>query len=304
MTGKLFTRHAVIGLSLLFLAACSGNMTGGATPPVQQSSIGNGLGSNGGVNTLSNGVAVPVTATPSASPVTIGYATMKLTNMSTPLPLPSVLGFGGNLSAKAAGPVPSETPTLDLILALLPQEAHLQDGPSEQKDMPAALSLDITPNRADAVLAGWSAIRFTLPPTATKITRFAAMRLYETQFASSSHTFFGHRKIPKRTLLARDNALVIDGMGVIRSSQTTPLTLFQHHHYKVLLYSDKTVSLTSLFTGSATISPVPTGTATMNSAAATSSAKAALPASSPMIAPPVTSSTSTPSAGPSKTSTP
>jgi hypothetical protein len=224
--------HRVLfcALALSVFSACSGNLSGGATSPVQPNMPGSVMPQG---NTVAN-------VSPQSSPTPLpseASTQVTVTASSTPYPLPSVGGYGGTIAFSVPSPVPSESPKVNLRLNIAPKNAPTRTGVIKDSAVLPILVLSLDPS-GDS-LSTMSGLKFSLPASTISAVKHLALGLYETRLIAPKRSLFGHRRAESgSSLIALDDSTHIDNKGVALSKLSSLYTLKARHHYAYVLFGD------------------------------------------------------------------
>lgn len=260
--------HAALPVlaGVLVLAACSGNLTGGATPPVTPQS---GTNLPGGGVVPQGSQAKPAGDVSNATPIPSATAQITLHPSPTPFPLPSGGGYGGTVTLAAALPLPSESPAVDMTLNIFPSAAPTSPSTAKTKAKTALAGIDFQPSGGDALFEGLSGLKFTMPAAQAASAKHLAIGFFETDLPPGPRALFHHHRDASTALLAFDEHPKLDATGALVSAQKTALTLHADHHYRAVVYADHLATPTPAPT------PAPGATATATAGASPSSSASA-----------------------------
>jgi hypothetical protein len=261
-------------LSLL-LAACSGNMGSGATPPVSAPVAGgmggvNGPGAPQSMASSSSSFAPLAPASPSVEERPLEASLTAQVNERRVLRLPEAADYGGTLcigpatasglSCSAATPTPSAEPSanpsatptaastpgtvlitppppggLRMKLMAYPGSAPSRDGGADDGATNPLMELDFNAS-ADLSIGGLHAFTLTLPREQASSKDHYALVLYDHDQRTNHGTLLPHKQPLHSVAVALSAQL--SGKTLTFVDHPSPLKLTAKHHYTVVLYTD------------------------------------------------------------------
>jgi hypothetical protein len=294
--------------AVLLLAACSGNMGSGVTPPVSAPAAGGPVTQSVGSTAVGG-----VQASPSASPSTLSKTSTVKIDVTQLLTLPSAAEYSGtvcigpatasSLACAAGTPAPSATPSatpaasstpatilitprpkasslpdgLRLTLATYPTGAPQRDDGADDGAVNPLLTLDLE-SSTDLATAGLDAFTFTLPKEHASSEHHYALVLFDHDVRTTHGSVLSHKKSLHGSAVAVSAQLTGQSLSFVDNSTT--LTLTAKHHYTLVLYSD-TVTPTPGPSTTAAVGAPAGGTGMRSSLGAAMSQASGSPVASP-----------------------